>query len=81
METAVHFIARAPFKPGHFRSNWAWRDADLPPPPDPALLEEIRRKKRKRSDESLSSERRHRSFTNDVNEPLLHDEERRTTFS
>jgi len=81
METAVHFIARAPFKPGHFRSNWAWRDADLPPPPDPALLEEIRRKKRKRSDESLSSERRHRSFTNDVNEPLLHEEERRTTFS
>ena len=39
IETAIHYIARAPFKPGRFTSNWAWRDEDLPP----AVLEEIRR--------------------------------------
>ena len=48
----MHYIARAPFRPGRFTSNWAWRDEDLPPPPDQAVLDEIRRKRRKRSSES-----------------------------
>ena len=39
IETAIHYIARAPFKPGRFTSNWARRNEDLPP----AVPEEIRR--------------------------------------
>jgi len=57
LSTLVHFLARAPFKPGSFKSNWAWRDKDLPPPPPPELLEEIRRKrslKRSASQDSSS---------------------------
>ncbi|XP_057290350.1 uncharacterized protein LOC130613049 [Hydractinia symbiolongicarpus] len=56
LETAVHFIARAPFKPGHFKSNWSWRDDDLPPPPDPDVLDEIRRRLRKISSTSNFSD-------------------------
>ena len=66
LETAVHFIARAPFKPGHFKSNWAWRDDDLPPPPDPEMLEEIRRRKRKISTNSDDS-----NASNSIRAPLL----------
>ena len=42
LETLVHFIARAPFKPGHLKSNWSFRDKDLPPLPKPELLDDIR---------------------------------------
>lgn len=64
LETLVHFIARAPFTPGHLKSNWAWRDVDLPPAPEPELLEEIRRRR--------SKLQRHDSNSSDTQrEPLL----------
>lgn len=55
LEAALHYIARAPFKPGHFKSNWSWRDDDLPAPPKPEELERVRRKRRRFTNDSNSS--------------------------
>ena len=69
METLIHYIARAPFKRGHLKSNWAWRDDDLPPAPEPELLDEIRRRRNK--SQQRSTQNSNSSQNNDHREPLL----------
>lgn len=71
LETLVHFIARAPFKPGHLKSNWAWRDDDLPPLPEPELLDKIRRRRDKRIRSRTNSAGSNSSNTTDQKQPLL----------
>ena len=70
VETLIHFIARAPFKPGHLRSNWAWRDKDLPPALNQNSWMKYADDGTRRSDPGPSSAGSNQSTT-DHREPLL----------
>ena len=56
MSTLLHFIARAPFRPGEGSlKGWSFNDNELPPPPTEEELRKIRERRLRRSKKWRSS--------------------------